>query len=98
MQEIRNLLEKHGYTLKKDYLHQDSDIEKYNLLPDRVTADKYYTIFSPRGFVVGRLFQNKSSNGTINQENLEKLRTLFSIYDIEDSEIILSELNELSAK
>lgn len=95
MDQIHHILKDHGFSLKEETFHSPEDIERYKNLPDLVSEEKFLTIFSKEGYVMGRLFHKNKSNVTIDSENFEKLMTIFSIYDIGEAKKVFQKLKAL---
>lgn len=95
MEELIKILSKYGFSLKYDTLHTSADIEKYKNLPDSVSNKKLPTIYSPEGFVMGRLFHKESTDDKMSSEDYLELIKFFTMFKVKNSEKVLNEISKL---
>lgn len=96
LEKVIKLLNKYEYKIDYTSYHIDEDIKKYSEKKDKVNYDKFLTIFTPDGYVVGRILPFKKGM-EFKGEHLERIISFFEIFEIKDNKEIVENLKKLNS-
>lgn len=96
MKEILKMLRSFGYKVSYQSYHKSLEIKQYKYKKDWINPQKFLTIFTPAGHVVGRLYDQTKDLTTLKQEELDYLKGFFTMFQIPNAKKILANLNKIT--
>ncbi len=97
VKQVVIILDSFGYTVGYSPYHTDADIKKYASKKDRVSGKNFFTVYSPDGYVVGRI-HDLEENDKFKISHLKTIISYFKMFEISNSKAIVIELERILDK
>ena len=94
MKRCIDILKLYGYKIRFLPLHGHEDLKNYQRKPDAVRKKKIFTLITPSGLTVGRLFDITEKTLDLNRDHIARITGFFRMFDIESRNEILKRLQE----
>ncbi|HMB00447.1 MAG TPA: hypothetical protein VKS21_05615 [Spirochaetota bacterium] len=95
LKEVKKKLNQYGYQASFLPYHKKKDINFYRNKKDAVSGDRYLTIRTNDGHVIGRLYNITNGHKKLHADDINSIVNFFTLYQITNSGKVAAALKKI---